>query len=89
MLTRGGKPVPRPPLSPTPCVRCPKIPPGRDPKPESAAELTPQLAECYQHYLECRAVGDFPADPIVRTAAALIRQVEDAANRRTRGGSDG
>jgi len=83
MMTRGGEPTPRTPGAKTPCVFCPKIPPGAAPKPENAVEVTPQLADCLTHYLECRAVGQFPADPIVRTAAVLIRQVEDAVSRRT------
>ena len=32
---------------------------------------------CYEHYRECRAVGQFPDDPIVRRNAAIIRAVED------------
>lgn len=81
VVTRGGRPVPRAPGSRTPCVTCPKIPPGADPKPENAAELAWRTEDAYRHYLECRAVGRFPDDPIVRYTAMLIRQAEDAATR--------
>ena len=30
----------------------------------------------YTHYLECKAVGSFPDDPIVRRNAAIISEVE-------------
>lgn len=81
VVTRGGKPVPRAPGSKPPCVSCPKIPPGADPNPASAAELTGRSEDAYRHYLECRAVGQFPDDPIVRHTAMLIRSAEDAAQR--------
>ncbi len=59
---------------PTPCrthVGCPKG------TPENQLNLTPENTQVYLHYLECRAVGEFPNDPIVRNNAALIRSVED------------
>lgn len=45
--------------------------------------LSEQNWQAYTHYLECRAVGEFPNDPIVRRHARLIRQIEDAADRQT------
>lgn len=35
----------------------------------------------YVHYLECRATGTFPDDPLVRRNAAAIRAVEDSVAR--------
>ncbi len=70
--------VPRRPGEPTPCWKCPKIPEGAKPVPESACELDDRLWQAYDHYLCCRAVGSFPADHWVRTHASLFRSVEDA-----------
>ena len=65
----------------TPCVWCPKIPVGEPQVPESAIELSEKNLAAYQHYQECRAVADFPADAIVRRNAGVIRAAEDAADR--------
>ena len=46
-----------------------------------AVEMTPIIAKAWQHYLECRAVGSFPDDPIVRQNAALFRHVADEADK--------
>ena len=35
----------------------------------------------YRHYMECKAVGRFPDDPIVRRNAGIIRRIEDAQER--------
>lgn len=43
--------------------------------------MTEQNWQAYEHYRECRAVGQFPDDPIVRRNAATIRQIEDAYDR--------
>jgi hypothetical protein len=32
-------------------------------------------------YRECRAVGQFPADPIVRWVASVVRPIEDAVEK--------
>lgn len=80
-VLRGGKPVRRPPGSPLPCANCPKIPPGTPPLPENAVELTEEHRETVRFYRECRAVGQFPADPIVRWAAATLRAAEDHCDR--------
>ena len=80
-MTRGGKPVPRPRGAPLPCSTCPKIPPGTDPHPDNAVELGERELAAWEHYRECRAVGAFPDDPLVRRNAAIIRQVEDSAER--------
>jgi hypothetical protein len=70
-------PVLRPEGTVTPCWKCPKIPVGSLPKPENAVELSAHNREAWHHYLECRAVGVFPDDPIVRRNAAAIREVYD------------
>ena len=74
-------PVHRPRNSAPPCHQCPKIPDGELPRPENAVEMTEQNWRTYQHYRECRAVGVFPDDPIVRRNAATLRGIEDAAGR--------
>lgn len=63
-------------------------PPCRDPKrgcpkgtPEKPKTLDDRNRDCYSHYLECRAVGSFPDDPLVRQNAAIILQVERAVER--------
>lgn len=80
-VMRGGKPVPRPKGIKPPCGWCPKIPPGDEPIPENAVVLSDKNVAALIHYRECRAVGDFPADAIVRRNAALIRGAEDVAER--------
>ena len=77
--TRAGHKVPRPNGVATPCYKCPKIPDSEvDKKYYNACELTEQLWRTYRHYKECRAIGSFPDDPIVRRNAAIIREIEDA-----------
>ena len=86
---RNGKPRARPKGAKTPCeypgqykdadhpagTRCPKV------SPESNAELSQENQMSYQHYLECRAVGQFPDDGIVRRNAATILQIEQMVDR--------
>lgn len=75
----SGRPVPRPPGMLPPCSigpkACAKI------SPEANVELNERNQRVYRHYLECRATGTFPDDPIVRENAAIIRSIEDAADR--------
>lgn len=80
-VERAGERVPRIRGQLPQCKWCPKIPKGTDPIPENAVELSPRNWAVYQHYLQCKAVGAFPDDAIVRRNAMLIRQVEDAARR--------
>jgi hypothetical protein len=80
--TRGGKPMRRPAGSRTPCSYCPKQPgdvPDRKRSPETAVELTPRNWLAYRHYRECKAVGEFPADDLVRRDAAIIAGAEQVA----------
>jgi hypothetical protein len=75
-----GLPVLR--IGATPCHKCPKIPSDAPVKGRAfAVEMSQQNWLAYEHYLECRAVGQFPADPIIRRWASLIRRVEDGHSR--------
>jgi hypothetical protein len=49
--------------------------------PEHSLALSEQNLQAWLHYRECRAVGSFPDDAIVRHNAMLIREVEDAIER--------
>ncbi|MGZ4988610.1 MAG: hypothetical protein ACXWBP_11225, partial [Limisphaerales bacterium] len=49
--------------------------------PEEPRNLNPDNEACVQHYRECRAVGNFPDDSVVRRNAAAIREVEDSVER--------
>lgn len=81
-IERGGKKVARLPGQRTPCSWCEKQPPDvpeADRTPATAQDLSEKNWRAYRHYLECRAVGQFPDDPIVRRTAAEVRQAEDLA----------
>ena len=43
--------------------------------------LSAENRQCYRHYLECKAVGDFPKDWTVRRNAAIIRRIEEDVER--------
>lgn len=45
--------------------------------PEESCELSPENRHAYEHYVQCKAVGRFPADEIVERNAGIIRSVED------------
>ena len=72
---REGELVPRPAGNLPPCriegVGCPKG------TPDQQNSLNERNRQAYRHYLECRATGNFPDDPIVRRNAVLIRAEED------------
>jgi hypothetical protein len=58
------------------------VPPGTAaPGPEHAVELSAELRQAVRFYRECRAVGRFPDDPLVRWCAAAIRAAEDHCER--------
>lgn len=64
--------------APPPCelsIGCPK---GHWSDPKTLSEKN---WRAYIHYCECKAVGEFPSDPVVRQNAGIIRAVEDAAQR--------
>lgn len=83
--THNGRPDGQPnlrhwkhkPLCKTP-EGCPK---GTPEKPNT---LSSRNRKAYLHYLECKAVGSFPDDPIVRRNARLIQSVVDHANEKKR-----
>ena len=73
-------PIARSPGHPLPCGTCPKSGP-QDGRPHPEKELSWRNQRCFLHYLECKATGSFPDDPIVRRNAGLIRSVEDLHER--------
>lgn len=46
---------------------------------ENPIELTDANYRCWVNYRECRAVGSFPDDPIVRATARIIGEIERVA----------
>lgn len=70
----------RPRYGPLPCrtTGCPKG------TPEASKSLSERNRKAYLHYRMCRAVGRFPADPIVERNAMIIRTIEDAIEREDR-----
>jgi hypothetical protein len=82
----GGKPLPvlRPPGVPTPCQGCPKIPssvPGPERHRGHAMEHSRRIRKAYEFYRQCRAVGSFPDDDVVRWVARVCYEVEDEVKR--------
>jgi len=80
-LERAGRVVLRVVGKP-PCSFCPKQPTGvklEDRRPETALELNDRGWRALSHYRECRSVGAFPDDPIVKQNASIIRAAEDVA----------
>jgi len=75
-----GNAVRRPPGSVPSCHfnRCPK---GHYDSPNS---LRHHNYLAYVHYLECKAIGQFPNDPVVRRNAAIIRMVEESVEKADR-----
>lgn len=75
-VMRRGAPMPRSPGS-VPCVvgKCDR---GH---PDAPNVLTRANLQAYEHYLECKATGTFPDDPIVRRNAAMIRMAEEHVER--------
>ena len=77
----NGKEHPRHAGCPVPCstkVGCPKG------TPENPKSLSEKNAEAYLHYLECKAVSNFPDDPIVRRNAGIIYRIEQSIERHDR-----
>ena len=75
----------RPPGSRPPCETCPKIAAGDVPAPHNGVRLSDENRRAWDHYRECRAVNwQVPeaTDPLVRRHAALLRAVEEAAEKR-------
>jgi hypothetical protein len=80
LMTKGrdGKPESRIDACPPPCQTDRGCPKGT---PQTSRALNYENQRCYEHYSECRAVGVFPDDPVVRRNAAIIRGIEDEAVR--------
>lgn len=70
---RDGQPARRHKGCPPPCrnhIGCPKG------TPENSKALSPKNQQAYEHYRECKAVGQFPDDATVRRNAAIIAMFE-------------
>jgi hypothetical protein len=74
-----GEPLPRLQGQPSPCRTARGCPRGT---PEDDRRLTQRNAVAYEHYLQCRATGNFPDDAIVARNAARIQYMEDELQRR-------
>jgi hypothetical protein len=89
---RHGSPLPRLPGEGPPCRTCPKMPPDLSPLvkagPHLAVTLSPENRRCYEHYLECEAVGwqglEDSRDERVRRHASLILGLRREAERAER-----
>lgn len=61
----------------TPCGECPKIPKGAPKDRRYAIEPTERSWKIYQHWRECRAVGHFPEDGLVKRHASILQSIQD------------
>lgn len=61
----------------TPCDVCPKIPEGKPKERRYAVELSVKNRRAWQHWRECRAIGQFPDDPVVRRNAEILQAIQD------------
>ena len=74
---RHGQPIARPAGTFAPChYGSNDFEPCAKGSPEAGRDLSIRNQQAYLHYLECRAVGLFPDDAIVRRNAALIQHAE-------------
>lgn len=71
---RSDEPIERDDMTPAPCRTHKGCPKGT---PEDSKALDDRNWQAYQHHLECKAVGSFPDDPIVRRNAMLIETVRE------------
>lgn len=86
---RTGLPVLRTKGDVTPCGKCPKVPESVKVRAAGdyrlmragAVELTEQNRQAYRHYRRCKAVGQFPPDPLVWWVAGVVREIEDEYDR--------
>lgn len=77
-VLRRGQPVNRPSVTPPPCRTSKGCPKGT---PEAPRTLNERNTQAYAHYLECKATGNFPDDPIVKYNAAIIAAIEQRDER--------
>lgn len=77
---RAGQPLSRPKGCTTPCWKCPK---SKDDKPNPDAELSAKNWQAYTYYRQCQAdtTGILPRDLTVVKNNAIIRAVEEQANK--------
>ncbi len=76
----AGRPVVRPAGTHPPC-RLPHVGCAKG-TPDDSHALTPENKQAYQYDRMCRAVGQFPDDPLVRRHALVIRSVEETLIRK-------
>ncbi|WP_417390217.1 hypothetical protein [Gimesia sp.] len=74
-----GQPVERLPSVPAPCRTDKGCPKGT---PEDQKVLSAKNQRAYQHWKECKAVGQFPDDGLVRFHASIIQELVDLAAER-------
>lgn len=68
----------RPKGVPVPCETARGCPKGHHSKPRG---FCPRSYRAFEHFLECRAIGKFPNDSVVRRHAMLITETEAACDR--------
>mgnify|MGYP001559404677 CR=1 FL=1 len=80
---KRARPVARPKGVPTPCHRCPKIPKGKEPKPENAVELSGKNRRAWLYFAKCQVdkLGLIPQDEITVKNNALIWMLLDSIQR--------
>jgi hypothetical protein len=69
--------VKRPPGSLPPCRTCPKIPAGEQATPGAAVNVDERTIAAYEHWRECRAVGQWPDDEVTRRLAVAFEAIEN------------
>jgi len=80
VITRKfGLPLLRPKGVVTPCNKCPKIPKSAPHRTrEYAEEMTDKNYQAFKFHRECKAVGNFPDDPLVKRHAEIIEGIVEA-----------
>lgn len=79
--TKNGKPLKRPEGTVLLCQTVEGCPVGT---PENPKRLSAKNRRAWNHYQECKAVGQFPDDPIVRRNAMVIEKAIRTAQRRAK-----
>ncbi|MCH9725557.1 MAG: hypothetical protein K0U86_11750 [Planctomycetes bacterium] len=75
-VTSRGECCKRLPTVPAPCRTSKGCPKGT---PENQNVLSEKNMRAYQHWKECKAIGQFPDDPTVRRNAVIIQELTDIA----------
>lgn len=87
-MFKHGRKVPRHPGISPPCQECPKISPLVPPHKRSwltAADLTEQMWQVWEHYKICDAVQRYPEDALFEACAAKIRGALDKSDKTWQG----